>query len=345
VSDADLLRRVFDARAAYNELGNTVVEEPTARFVRNADTPQVHDANLVSRVRAEADDEIDGVLARADEIYAELHHRKVMIDPDTPPAFEARLVLEGYEPHAHVELVLEGEVRALPSPGDLRLVESDADWRSLTALWQLDHEEEVAKGQHDPWGPGVTEQMVAAKRVKAPDLRFWLARVDDTDAAFFSSWPGPEGVGIVEDLFTRPEFRRGALPPRSSPTRSPTLASAARDRSPSRPVSTTARSICTPRSVSARRASAGATSSAERPDLDVPDRGGEGPEVVGIGGEDQVAALRRAYNHSGVDDVGPSVHETGATPARRFGVMRVRLVCAATARNGSSDATSIGTLR
>jgi GNAT superfamily N-acetyltransferase len=208
VSDADLLRRVFDARAAYNELGNTVVEEPRARFVRNADTPQVHDANLVSWVRAEADDEIDGVLARADEVYAELHHRKVMIDPDTPPAFEARLVLEGYEPHAHVELVLEGEVRALPSPGDLRLVESDADWRSLTALWQLDHEEEVAKGQHDPWGPGVTEQMVAAKRVKAPDLRFWLARVDDTDAAFFSSWPGPEGVGIVEDLFTRPEFRR-----------------------------------------------------------------------------------------------------------------------------------------
>jgi GNAT superfamily N-acetyltransferase len=52
---------------------------------------------------------------------------------------------------------------------------------------------------------------VAAKRVKAPDLRFWLARVDDTDAAFFSSWPGPEGVGIVEDLFTRPEFRRRGI--------------------------------------------------------------------------------------------------------------------------------------
>ena len=69
----------------------------------------------------------------------------------------------------------------------------------------------MEKGQHDPWGAGVTEQMVAAKRVKAPDLRFWLARADGTDAAFFSSWPRRDGVGIVEDLFTRPEFRHRGI--------------------------------------------------------------------------------------------------------------------------------------
>jgi GNAT superfamily N-acetyltransferase len=212
LSAPDLLRRVFDARVAYNELGNTVVAEPKARFVRNEETPNVHDSNLASRVRAETDDEIDGVLARADDLYAGLRHRKVMIDPETPPAFEARLVLEGYEPHPHVELVLEGQLRASPdASARIRLVESGDDWRSLTELWQLDHEEEVANGQHDPWGPRVTEQMVAAKQVKAPALSFWLARVDDTDAAFFSSWPGPEGVGIVEDLFTRPEFRHRGI--------------------------------------------------------------------------------------------------------------------------------------
>ena len=207
MGDTGLMRRVCDARAAYNELGNTVVAEPRARFVCSPATPWVHDANIASWVRADTDEEIDGVFARADDLYAGLTHRKVMIDPDTPAAFEARLVLEGYEPHPHLELVLDGDLHPAPSPADLRLVESDDDWRSLTALWQLDHEEEAAKGQHDPWAPGVAEQMVAAKRVKAPDLRFWLARVDGTDAAFFSSWPGHAGLGIVEDLFTRPEFR------------------------------------------------------------------------------------------------------------------------------------------
>lgn len=212
MSDADLLRRVFDARAAYHELGNTVVEEPRARFVHNDETPNVHDSNLASWVGAETDDEIDRVLARADEVYGDLRHRKVMVDPTTPPAFEARLVLEGYEPHPHVELVLEGEVRASPDGSvGIRLVESGDDWRSLTELWQAQHDEEVAKGQHDPWGLGVVEQMVVSKQLKAPALCFWLARVDDTDVAFFSSWPGLDDVGIVEDLFTRPEFRHRGI--------------------------------------------------------------------------------------------------------------------------------------
>jgi GNAT superfamily N-acetyltransferase len=209
----ELMRRVCAAQAAYNELGNTVVEEPRARFVCCPETPQVHDSNLASRVRAETDGEIDEVLARADELYAALRHRKVMIDPDTPAAFEARLVLEGYQPRTHVELVLDGDLRATPPAAavELRLVESEDDWRSLTELWRLDSEEEAAKGQHEPWAAGVAEQMVAAKRIKAPDLRFWLAHVDGTDAAFFSSWPGHDGLGIVEDLFTRPEFRHRGL--------------------------------------------------------------------------------------------------------------------------------------
>jgi GNAT superfamily N-acetyltransferase len=53
--------------------------------------------------------------------------------------------------------------------------------------------------------------MVVSKQFKAPALSFWLARVDDSEAAFFSSWPGLDGVGIVEDLFTRPEFRRRGI--------------------------------------------------------------------------------------------------------------------------------------
>ncbi|MGH9031063.1 MAG: GNAT family N-acetyltransferase [Acidimicrobiia bacterium] len=211
MGDPALFQRVCDARAAYNELGNEVLEEQRARFVRNPATPLVHDANLTSWVRAETDDDIDAVLARADELYAGLAHRKVMLDPGTPAAFEARLVLDGYEPNPHVELVLEGDLLGTPPPVDLRPVEAEGDWRSLAALWRLDHDEEAAKGHHDRWPPEVTEQMVVGKRLKAPGLRFWLARVDGSDAAFFSSWPGHDGLGLVEDLFTRPELRRRGI--------------------------------------------------------------------------------------------------------------------------------------
>jgi GNAT superfamily N-acetyltransferase len=207
LTDAELRRRVFEAWAGYHALGNTVVDEPLARFISRADVPRVHDANLVCQVRAATDDEIDAVLARAEEVYAGLGHRKFALDPETPTAFEARLVLEGYEPHPDLELVLERNLEVAPPQVDIRAVTTDNDWRSLESLWRANHDEEAAKGQHEPWDPAVTTQLVAALRAKAPDLQFWLARVDATDGAFFSSWPGSDGVGIVEDLFTRAKFR------------------------------------------------------------------------------------------------------------------------------------------
>ena len=51
--------------------------------------------------------------------------------------------------------------------------------------------------------------MVEHRRAKAPDVQAWIAHVDDTDVGMFSSMPGVDGVGLVEDLFVRPEFRGG----------------------------------------------------------------------------------------------------------------------------------------
>jgi GNAT superfamily N-acetyltransferase len=208
VSDDDLRTRVFEAWGGYHALGNTVIDEPAARFISRSDVPRVHDANLVCQVRAASDEEIDDVLSRAEQLYNGLSHRKFALDPQTPSSFEARLVLEGYDPHPHLELVLEDDLNgSAPSAAEIRPVESDDDWRSLERLWRANHDEEAAKGQHDPWQPEVTAQMVAVLQSKAPDLQFWLAVADGEDCAFFSSWPGVNGLGIVEDLFTRPEFR------------------------------------------------------------------------------------------------------------------------------------------
>jgi GNAT superfamily N-acetyltransferase len=49
--------------------------------------------------------------------------------------------------------------------------------------------------------------MLRTKRRKSPDVQYFIARVDDVDCGFFSAWPGANGVGQVEDLFTLAGYR------------------------------------------------------------------------------------------------------------------------------------------
>jgi GNAT superfamily N-acetyltransferase len=206
-----LLARASATLDGYLALGNLVEETPQARFVSNARARDIRDANHVSGVTAHAPGEIDEVLAHADEVFAGLGHRHVFCGPCTPPEVEARLLLEGYRADAELQMILEGDLHARVRPVPIRPVESDADWSVLARLTRLDHEEEGRKRGRSTWSEDVTRQMVATKRAKAPDLRFWLATADGVDCGFFSSWPGVEGVGKVEDLFTQPDFRRRGI--------------------------------------------------------------------------------------------------------------------------------------
>lgn len=197
----------------YFELGNEVVAGDRVRWVRNPACVEIYDANHGSAVRAATPDGIDAVLREADERYAGLEHRTFKVDPGTPTAFEARLLLDGYEGESELQLLLTAELRADPRPVDIRPVETPADWAAVARLTRLDHEEEAVKANRPAHPPSVTTAMVATKRAKAPALQFFLATADDgEDCAFFSSWPGPgNGVGKVEDLFTAPGHRRRGI--------------------------------------------------------------------------------------------------------------------------------------
>jgi GNAT superfamily N-acetyltransferase len=207
------LEAVVATLLGYFELGNEVVDEGDVRWVRNPACGEIYDANHGTAVRAGTPDAVDAVLRRADEVHAGLDHRTFKVDPFTPAAFEARLLLDGYAGETEVQLLLTGDLRAEPPPVAIRSVDGPADWASVARLTRRDHEEEAEKAGRPPYAPSVTTAMVATKRAKAPALRFFLASVDGQDCAFFSSWPGPEGnpVGKVEDLFTAPEHRRKGI--------------------------------------------------------------------------------------------------------------------------------------
>ena len=159
-------------------------------------------------MRAASEQEIKAVLSHAEKIFAGFGHRRFDCDPFTPPAFEARLLLEGYRADAILQLILEGSLRVSPPRLDIRLARTDADWEALRRLIRMDHQETAQRERRPAYSETLSAQMTEIKRAKCPPLRFWIARVGGVDVAFFSSWPGENGVGLVEDLFTHPEFRR-----------------------------------------------------------------------------------------------------------------------------------------
>jgi GNAT superfamily N-acetyltransferase len=203
----DLLIRAYESLAGWLACGHETRVQPSAQFVRDPRTPVVYDANFAWEVRAQTPDEIESVLETADSVYRELNHRQYIWDPGMPLEFEARLQLEGFTSDDLVILVLEGPLTGRGPACEIRPATSDADWEVLFRLHREDHEEEVTKGFHAAWDESVTRQLVASKRVKAPAVQYYIARVDGEDCAFFSGWPGENGVGQVEDLFTTEKFR------------------------------------------------------------------------------------------------------------------------------------------
>ena len=205
-----IIPAAVESLLGYLQLGNEVFTEDQVSFVRNPDCPEVSDANHASLVTAVTEAEIDRVLARADEVMAGVPHRSFKVGPGTPPSFEARLHLEGYGSSVDLEMVLEGPLAANPSPVDIRPVKNEADWEVLRDLKLADFQEGPAEAGR-PRSASVSQQMFLAKKAKAPELTYLLARVDGQDCAFFSSWPGINGIGVVEDLFTLPSYRRRGI--------------------------------------------------------------------------------------------------------------------------------------
>lgn len=213
-SESDLATRVAAMLDDYLALGNRVENGVQGRFVCWPDTPAIYDANHGQAVTASRPDEIDAVLLHHERIQARngCRHRYFVCDHRTPAAFEARLLLEGYAVDRELELVLEGPLRARPNDGiDLRIVETEDDWAAIAALTRADHLDEAERLGTRAYDPEVTDGLVAARRRRAPEERTFLARVDGTDCACFSSWPGTHGVGKVEDLFTLPAFRHRGI--------------------------------------------------------------------------------------------------------------------------------------
>ena len=205
--DGALDQRVIETLQGYWALGNECIDLGLARFVRNRSLELIHDANLCIPVQVGTPSEIDELLQCSDEIYAGYADRKFVAYGETHGAFAAHLVCDGYELSTEVELLLEAELQASPRALEIRCAETDRDWDELFRLLRLEHEEDQRRFGEWSFTEEVSRAMLASYRAKCPPMRFWIAREDGIDCGFFSSWPGENGIGKIEALFTREEFR------------------------------------------------------------------------------------------------------------------------------------------
>jgi GNAT superfamily N-acetyltransferase len=209
----ETLERISLTYAWYRAHGNTVVSDALAQYVKNVERPDIWVANQVSLVRASSEQEIDRVLERADRELAHCDHRMVLIDPFTPDAFTARLALLDYSELSPVlQMVLTGPVVGKSAAADVTLhpVTTEADWTTLYDLVRADHTEgKTTRGME--LAEEITRGIVAEYRAKISVSQFFLALSEGVACAYGQSIIGPYGMGIVEDLFVSPAYRKQGI--------------------------------------------------------------------------------------------------------------------------------------
>lgn len=200
------------ACAAVDELAMLPLERVEHRLVtivRDAAKPDVWDANHACGVRAVTDPEIDEVLDTVDrELPPNVRHRDFRCDPRTAPAFVARLLHEGFEPTATIQMRLDASPARPSSPAVLRLAERESDWESLAAMAEADRLEAAQRERLAPYAQAVARGLTALMRDSMPPARMWIAQIDGQDCGHAGAWGGNRGVGLVEWVYVAPESRR-----------------------------------------------------------------------------------------------------------------------------------------
>ena len=206
----DLGRAAVRADQEREAFGHQVFEADGAVFVTNADFPKIHNANYVRSVTVSTPEGIARLVRRADREFESCGHRCFEVDFTTPPAFEARLVCDGYEPRDFVLMAAEHLLAGRPKPADLRLVSDPRGWIDAKRLKRLDWAEVQRKAGGPPLEI-VGEHLADIARLKSPPALHWHAWVDGKARGMAYAWVGRNGIGQVEDVFVEPEFRHRGL--------------------------------------------------------------------------------------------------------------------------------------
>lgn len=204
----DTAKAIAEAYRWQRRLGNPSIEAACCHIVANPAYPLVWDANHADTVTAETDLDIASVFAAMDARLGHTPWRVVHTDCFTPDAFLGRLALDGFqEQPVTIQMVLQGELSDRGAMVEIRPVVDDTDWVAMHRLVALDHAEGRRTANLD-LTPEFTTSVVTGYRSKTAHYHFNLVIQDGEPVAYGAHAIAPNGVGMIEDLFTLPTARR-----------------------------------------------------------------------------------------------------------------------------------------
>jgi GNAT superfamily N-acetyltransferase len=207
----DLTQAVADAYRWHRRLGKTNIRASYCNIVVDRAHPDVWDSNHADDVTAQADGESDAVLAAMEKYLGHTSWRVVHTDLFTPDTFLARLALENFEERpVTIQMVLKGELTDRGIGVQLRVVAGEAEWNALLRLILSDHAEGRSSGGFDI-STVVSAGIVAGHMAKSGAYHFHLAILDGVPVAYGAYAAAPNGVGMIDDLFTLQSARRRGI--------------------------------------------------------------------------------------------------------------------------------------
>lgn len=208
---ADIARRIAEAYRWQRRLGNTQIAVPGCHLVVDSAHPDVWDSNHADEVTARTDAEIDAVFAAMDRHLSLTAWRVIHTDCFTPDAFVARLALDDFEERpATIQMVLRGDLPARNAVTALRPVIDNTDWEALLRLVLANHNE-GRDSRNSELTPEVSAGLAAGYRAKSCAYHFHLAMQGGVPVAYGACAVAPNGIGMIEDLFTLPSARRQGI--------------------------------------------------------------------------------------------------------------------------------------
>ena len=208
----ELARRACETYHFHATIGMEVMEDSFCLSLQDTERPDVWDLNRILDISAQTSAEIDQAMAFASAKANMAGYSYVSAWPFTSPAVIARLLLDDYQEQTPViQMVLLGGIAARSPPGfRIQPVSTDTDWQCLQDLVRADHSE-GARTQGQILDADVTRGIVEGYRRKTGPCQFFLAFLDEELCAYGSATAAPNGMGMVEDLFTLPAFRRKGI--------------------------------------------------------------------------------------------------------------------------------------
>lgn len=198
-------RRVAEARRWFRQLGYRPLTEDGVTLVMTPEHPVTWEANWLTAGPATAPAAVLGALARHFPAGGQVVHTDCLTDP----AVEAALAVAGFESRSTlIEMVARSVAPAHPLPMFDTVRVGEAEWSRFATLIDADQREGKRTGKHDE---RVAAGLIDGMRRRLARCDYRLIVADGEDVGYGMTAACPNGLGLIESLFTLPAHRGRGL--------------------------------------------------------------------------------------------------------------------------------------